>query len=220
MGLHVLLSPGWNMFQRAATASSQLNPGEWSSAVRRAGRQWSQLSAAERDAYEAQAAERSGLREEAMRQPFPSAKGNVDLGDAGFDAASRLPRSSLKRVSLSRLLVTYQNYKRHECWSQFDCGLATADAALSLDAIDLEMSQDSLEKKWRTFAQPAESIEGLDNASSLHHKVCGGGPGLCKQEPCAEIAGRFAHSLHRFIAEGPLCCIHMGTHVNHVNLNF
>ena len=164
------------------------------------------MSAAERDAFEAQAAERSGLREEAMRQPFPSAKGTVLLGDAAFDAASRLPRSSLKRVSLNRLLVTYQNYKTHACWSEFDCGLATADAALSLDAIDLAVSQDSLDEKWDTFTEPAGRIEPLDKglAECLHHRACGGGSGLCKQEPCIEVAGKFAHSLHRFIAEGAL----------------
>lgn len=188
-------------------AQMQLSPEEWQAKVRECSSTWNTMADSEKDSFHAMAAEEVGLREEAMRQPFQSAhdlaQGVRCLGNAGFDAASALPKSGLKATSLHRLLLTYQRYKSNEAWSDFDCGLATADGAMSLDGIDLDSSQEDLLSKWSTFAGPALHSGGQPvDSGSLHHTVCGSGPGLCETLPHRDLATKFARSLHHFIKEG------------------
>lgn len=167
----------------------------------------------EKDAYHAIAAEEEGVRQEAMLQPYQakshSANNVVPLGKASFDAAANLGRNALKKLSLHRLLVTYQEYKNGEGWSDFDAGLARPEGAMSLDDIDLDTSQDDIQKTWSRFVGSAclhhknQEIAMDTRLASLHHKVCGQGFGLCKREAAFYLeAQRFARSLHHFIGKG------------------
>ena len=155
------------------------------------------------------AAEEQGLREEAVQQPFCASKGAKSLVGAAFDAAALLSKKSLKRLSLQRLLATYQQFKTSVFWKDFDCGLGTADGAMSLDHIDLLTSAEDASSLWDRFVCPATSQGdgcGLqvdtDVLKSLHHSVCISGDGLCKRAPCHGPACKFVSSMHYFIKEG------------------
>ena len=189
-----------------------MKPGAWKAAIKRCSHKWRRMTIEEREPYNAMAAEEQGLREEAMQQPFSASKGPDTLGTAAFNAAAQLSRNALKCVSLQRLVATYKRYTSSLHWKDFDCGLATAQGAMSLDKIDLVTRFEEVENTWATFIAPAENggndqgldIEDCATSNKLHHSVCGSFNGVCKQMPCFEPASKLAASLHHFIKQGAL----------------
>lgn len=192
------------MYQRDAMSKMQLEPEEWRRTVKKCSKDWRNMDDSERDVYHAMAAEEAGLREEAMKQPFQSAHGAACLGDAAFDAAGSLSKGASKLVSLQRLLTTYARYKSNDHWSQFDSGLANADGAMPLDAIDLTSSHQDLSSSWSSFISPARKEDDIDQRllKSLHHSACGGLHGVCVSQPFLQLASKFSHSLHLFVMSG------------------
>lgn len=194
------------MYQRQSMSDMQLQPADWRSALRRCAQEWRQMTDADKDVYHAMAFEEAALREEAAKQPFASAGGSTSLGEAAFDAAASLSRPGAKLLSLHRLLATYQRYKTSETWHEFESGLANADGALSLDALDLETPQETVSSKWTSFVAPAKPDDVFDTKllKSVHHTACGGGHGLCAKQCHLDLASKFTHSLHRFVMNGAM----------------
>lgn len=170
---------------------------------------WRNMSDQQKEVYRAMAAEEQGLRDEAILQTLkPKSAKSCDppLGDAAFDAAGSLCRNALKKISLHRLINTYEKYKQDSGWQHFDAGLATSEGAMALDDIDLDTSQESVASTWAKFVGPPtvkpEWVNDVNPDIAVHHKVCGSGVGLCKQSCFLSHAQKFARSLQRYITSG------------------
>lgn len=187
-------------------AGVQISPGEWKEKIRDCRETWRRMPEQQKEAYHAMAAEEQGLRQEAALQPFRSRDGPTSLGQASFDAASRLPKNALKTISKQRLLVTRQRTRCSDLWAEFESGLASPDGAMSLDSIDLNTTMEDMSSRWSQFVSAAKDCDdfGYDEgaAKCLHHSVCRASTGICRSMPCHDEACKFSASLHNLAKEG------------------
>lgn len=169
----------------------QLDCGEWKAEQAQCSRMWSEASQETKAVFHAKAREENNIREEASQQPFLSKSLKADPSDkslpdkiapAAFDAAELLGRKAQVAVSRQRVFATYKRFKGAECWADHDAGLSTADGALSLDLIDLQTLDTSIEKQWESFACPETTSKWVPDADcEIHHSTCWASNSCCKK---------------------------------------
>ncbi|CAK8986173.1 unnamed protein product [Durusdinium trenchii] len=181
-------------------------PGEYAAEVRRCGKEWARVSEDVRSSFQDKAVLEQSLREEAMKQPFPSKHGKPDdLGGAAFDAVSELCPKAVKKISQPRLVQTYNRYSHSDMWSTSSMGLASADGCLRLDLIDTETPDKDIQSHMATaFHNPAPACESdiEEELPGCHHETCWEAFGHCQRKIHAVLARKFVRSLKYFLTNG------------------
>lgn len=200
---------GWNIFQRDCMSNKQLTPAEWRELQQDVRRRWSAMPANAKDVYNARAAEETGLRLEAARQPFPSKfelqEGSIDLQGAAFDAVPHLSKNALASISQRRLMVTYKRFKTADVWDDFDAGIACSNGVLHLDHVNLHDKDETLTGQWRHFA---DALGGsTDNSTavpeaSVQHTTCHREFGHCCGLPHTDLARKYVGKLADLVGAG------------------
>ncbi|CAK9063911.1 Putative E3 ubiquitin-protein ligase HERC1, partial [Durusdinium trenchii] len=195
---------GWNIFQREwFQGRPPVPPGEYAAEVRRCGKEWARVSEDVRSSFQDKAVLEQSLREEAMKQPFPSKHGKPDdLGGAAFDAVSELCPKAVKKISQPRLVQTYNRYSHSDMWSTSSMGLASADGCLRLDLIDTETPDKDIQSHMATaFHNPAPACESdiEEELPGCHHETCWEAFGHCQRKIHAVLARKFVRSLKYFL---------------------
>ena len=144
---------------------------------------------------------------EAAKQCFPATKkGPAVLGKASWDAAADLCPSAQKKISKNRLVETYQQFQNSQDWGVWNGGIADSEGCLELGRINLDITDDDLQKQW-DFAVDEEVSEQFWTQSdpktdSIHHQVCQVGSGLCHKAIHFQQAQKFVDSTHRLLVSG------------------
>ena len=196
------------MFQREWFQHSSIAPEDCQEEVRRCATCWREASAEVKVAYSDKARFEQSLREEAARQPFNPRVGKPTLGNAAFDAASQLNHKSQKKVSLPRLVETYNRFANSGFWASSGLGLASADGCLKLEAIDLDSTAASIKEVIQTaFHEPVPEQDTNNFAQDppgLHHHTCHQTFGHCRKKAHTALACKFVQNFNSFFGTGPL----------------
>ena len=189
---------GWNMFQKEAFAARQYSPQEWQQKAVELGIAWRNLSAEDKEGYEAEARHQQHAVDEARLQPFASKQSIKDgnrtapQGFAAFDAVSLLKDRSktLKRVSMDRLITTQRIFQGADVWQEFNGGISCARGCLPLHAVDLNTTDAVLSARWNhAVKEPlTHEVPLPKDPSQVHHVVCQRSHGECMQLPHQRVA--------------------------------
>lgn len=99
-----------------------------------------------------------------------------------------------------------QQFQNSQDWGVWNGGIADSEGCLELGRINLDITDDDLQKQW-DFAVDEEVSEQFWTQSdpktdSIHHQVCQVGSGLCHKAIHFQQAQKFVDSTHRLLVSG------------------